>query len=204
MREAACGEWTLWTIHNPNRAAKYEKLGRPLKQTISFIKLWKQGGLVRSVKVPENLRTDEFFLGDFGIAKKIDDDNDTTQQGYPPLQFWSPERLHGKDPSFACDMWSYMVIFSVLCIRFPPFPTCFQGGLIGSMVDTLGPLPKEWKDLYIWHPGSDSWYDQEQMPNLDYDLDSIITRFRPDIDPIEREHVYSIMSRVFIYCPRNV
>jgi serine/threonine protein kinase len=35
-------------------------------------------------------------------------------RGYPPMQFCSPDRLHEKDPSFACDMWGYMIIFAEL------------------------------------------------------------------------------------------
>ncbi|CAI7583689.1 unnamed protein product [Penicillium glandicola] len=194
--------WGMVPLDNANRDAKYEALGRPLKHVIPNVELWKQGELVRAVEVPEKLRTDEFFLGDFGIAKKLNDDA-TTQEGLPPTKFCSPERLHGKDPSFACDMWSYMVIFSILYLRFPPFPTCFDGGLIGSMVDALGSLPKEWKDLYIWPPGRDSWYEEGQMPNPDWDLDATIKRFHPDVDPIERQHVNSIMSKVFIYCPEK-
>lgn len=42
------------------------------------------------------------------------------------------------------------------------------------------------------------------MPNQEYALDSIITRFRPDIDSIERQHVNAIMSKVFIYCPEKL
>jgi hypothetical protein len=88
-------------LHNLNRSAKYDALGRPLKRIIPFVDLWKQGELVRPVQVPETLRTEDFYLGDFGLAMKVDDP--VTQPGYPPMQFCSPERLHGKNPSFACD-----------------------------------------------------------------------------------------------------
>jgi serine/threonine protein kinase len=119
--------WGMLPLRNLNRSAKYEALGGPLKQTIPFVDLWKKGELVSPVKVPENLRTEEFFLGDFGLAKKLS--NSTTQRGYPPSQYCSPERLHGKDPSFACDMWSYMVVFSVIYLGFVPFPTFLNGGV---------------------------------------------------------------------------
>ncbi|KAJ6138827.1 hypothetical protein N7471_005313 [Penicillium samsonianum] len=142
--------WGMAPLHNLNRSAKYEAVGRPLKQTIPFVDLWKKGELVRAVEVPENLRTEEFFLGDFGLAKKLSDSE--TQLGYPPSQFCSPERLHGKDPSLACDMWSYMVIFTVLYLRFTPFPSWVEGGIISGFVARLGPLPEKWKGLYI-RPG---------------------------------------------------
>lgn len=36
-----------------------------------------------------------------------------------------------------------------------------------------------------------------------YLVEHKIARFRPDAEEIEREHVRSIMSRVFIYCPEE-
>lgn len=193
--------WGMAPLHNLNRSAKYEAVGRPLKQTIPFVDLWKKGELVRAVEVPENLRTEEFFLGDFGLAKKLSDSE--TQLGYPPSQFCSPERLHGKDPTLACDMWSYMVIFTVLYLRFEPFPSWVEGGIISGFIARLGPLPEKWKGLYI-RPGEiDSWYDQSRTPNPDHDLASTIAHFCPDADPTERQHMNSIMCKMFQYCPEK-
>lgn len=53
------------------RSAKYEALGRPLKQMIPVDNLWKQGELVGPVKIPQSLHTKKFYLGDFGLAKKV-------------------------------------------------------------------------------------------------------------------------------------
>lgn len=159
------------------------------------------GELVRPIEVPESLRREEFYLGDFGIAMKLGDS--TVQRGYPPMEFCSPDRLHRKHPSFACDMWSYMVIFSRLYLGFPPFPTYLKGGIISGIVRSLGPLPEEWKGLYTHPGGLDSWYDQNEGPDPNNDLTSTIAYFRPDADPVEREHVHSIMSRVFTYCPEK-
>ncbi|OQD61974.1 hypothetical protein PENPOL_c014G08236 [Penicillium polonicum] len=130
-----------------DRSAKYEALGRPIVQIISWVDLWKQGELVGPVEIPENLRTDEFYLGDFALAKKLGDP--ITQRGRPPSQFCSPDRLHGKEPSFACDMWSYMIIFAVLYLGFSPFHSAFKGGIISSITQSIGPLPKEWKGLMM-------------------------------------------------------
>ncbi|EER36760.1 protein kinase [Histoplasma capsulatum H143] len=52
-------------LHDLSRSAKYKALGRPLKQIIPFVDLWKEGELVGPAKIPENLRTEEFYLGDF-------------------------------------------------------------------------------------------------------------------------------------------
>jgi hypothetical protein len=192
--------WGMVPLHNLNRRAKYEALGRPLKQTIPFVDLWKQGELVRPVEIPENLRTEEFYLGDFGLAMRL---GDPMTRGYPPMQFCSPDRLHRKDPSLACDMWSYMVIFAELYLGNLPFPTFLKGGIISGIVRCLGPLPEQWKGLYTHPGGLDSWYDQRITADPKHDLASTIARFRPEADPIEREHVHSIMYRVFTYCPEK-
>ena len=73
-----------------------------MKQIIPFVNLWKRGDLVSPVKVPEDFRTDEFYLYDFGLAKKIDESS--TQRGYPPMHSCSPDQLHKQKPSFTCNM----------------------------------------------------------------------------------------------------
>ncbi|GAB1202419.1 hypothetical protein APSETT445_001034 [Aspergillus pseudonomiae] len=184
-----------------NRRAKYETLGRPLKEVIPFVDLWKQGELVQPIQIPEALRTEDFYLGDFGLAMQVGDP--TFQPGYPPMQFCSPDRLHKKEPSFACDMRSYMAIFRELYLGYPPFATWLEGGVITGMVKCLGPLPEQWKGLYNYSGGLDSWYDQHQTPDPNYDFAAIIAYYRPNADPVEREHVHSIMSKVFNYCPEK-
>ncbi|KAJ5715560.1 protein kinase domain protein [Penicillium malachiteum] len=193
--------WGMVPLHNLDRTAKYKALGRPLKEVIPCVDLWKHGELVRSVEVPVNLRTEAFYLGDFGLGMKLGDP--ITQRGYPPVQFRLPDRLHGKHPSFVCDMWSYMVIFAELYFGYLLFHSFLDGGIVTSLAICLGPLPEEWKDLYT-HPGRlDSWYDQRQTPDPEHDLESTIAYFRPDADPTERKHVQTVMSRVFTYCPEK-
>ncbi|KAL4993098.1 kinase-like protein [Aspergillus recurvatus] len=178
--------WGMAPLQHLSRSAKYEALGRPLKQTIPSVELWKRGELVRPMKVPENLRTDDFYLGEFGLAMKVGDP--VAQPGYPPMRFCSPERLHGEYPSFACDMWSYMINFSELYLGQPPFNPWYMGGVLTSIVNFLGPLPEEWK--------------VKRLPPRK-SLASEIARYRPDVDPAERELVFSIMQKVFIYSPEK-
>lgn len=195
--------WGMASLDGLSRSAKYKALGRPLKQKIpSIVDLWKQGELVSPIKVPWELCTEEFYLGDFGLSKRISDP--ITPHGYPPIQYCSPDRLHNQEPSFACDVWSYMVVFSVLYLTFGPFSTFHEGGPVTGLVESLGPLPEEWEGLYIYQgSGLDSWYDQSRNPNPEYSLASRIARFRPDADPVERQHVESIMLKVFTFHPEK-
>ncbi|KAF4250103.1 hypothetical protein CNMCM8980_001962 [Aspergillus fumigatiaffinis] len=193
--------WGMVPLHNLDRSAKYEALGRPLKRIIPYVELWKQGELVRPIEVPENLRSEDFYLGDFGLAMQLGDP--VIPRGYPPMQFCSPDRLHKKDPSFACGMWSYMIIFAELYLGYTPFPTHLKGGIVSGIVRCLGPLPEGWKGLYTHPGGLDSWYDQGITPDPKHDLASTIAYWRPDADPAERELVHSIMNRVFTYSPEE-
>lgn len=195
--------WSMSPLHNLSRTRKYEVLGRPLKEVIPSVDLWKKGELVQPISIPEDLRTDKFSLGDFGLAMKLGDS--VIQHGYPPMQFCSPERLHRQEPSFACDMWSYMIIFSQLYLGFPPFPTWLKGGPLAGMVKCLGPLPEQWKGLYthVEPEDLDTWYDQCTKPDPKHDLAAEIAYRRPEADSTERKHVLSILSRGLNYSPEK-
>ncbi|KAJ5795896.1 kinase domain-containing protein [Penicillium psychrosexuale] len=101
--------WGMVSLRGLDRSAKYETLGRPLKQTIPFVDLWKKGELVRQVDVPENLRTEEFFLGDFGVAQKLGDS--VTQLGFP-LQNTVPQNAFMEKirvlPAICGVIWLYL------------------------------------------------------------------------------------------------
>ncbi|CAG8948005.1 unnamed protein product [Penicillium salamii] len=189
--------WGITHIDNLSRSVKYELLGRPVKQTIPFVELWKRGELVSPVEFPDDLRTDEFYLCDFGLAKKIDDQ--TTQSGHPQSHYCSPDRLHKHKPSFACDMWSYMTVFSMLYLKFPPFHSFSNGGVLRGMAECLGPLPEQWKDSYPYPDGFDALYDQSKVPVPECTLAAKIAHFCPESDLVERELVEDIMSKVFTY-----
>ncbi|KAJ5249263.1 hypothetical protein N7468_000714 [Penicillium chermesinum] len=80
-------------IHRVTRSA--------LKTDNTVCRPLEKGELVSPIRFPEDLRTDEFYLCDFGLAKKIGDLS--SQHGYPPMHYCSPDRLHKQEPSFACD-----------------------------------------------------------------------------------------------------
>lgn len=203
-----------------NRTTKYQKLNRPLKRPIPFVELWKPGELVRPATIPDELRTTDFFLGDFGLATKLDDPTFHIQRGLPPAEYCSPDRLHGEDPSFACDMWSYMILFAHLYLGFPPFYPRFDGGILGDLVEVLGLLPGAWKGLCEYPGTRDSWYDEKRISETSKglgtpdsqgttsegrnsirsgELKARIAMRRPDVDQEERDLVESIMLKVFVF-----
>lgn len=108
------------------------------------------------------------------------------------------------------DMWKkgefvrpYMVIFAELYIGFLPFWSYPEGGIIVDYLKCFGPLPEEWKGLYIYSDGLDSWYDQSAEADPEFDLASRIIGYRPEVDAAERELVCSIMRKVFRYRPEE-
>lgn len=187
--------WGTVPLDSLSRDDKYKSLGRPLKQAIPFVEsLCKKGELVMPLKIPENLLTDSFYLGDFGIAMRVG--GPVEQPGRPPIAYCSPDRLHSCDPSFACDIWSYMCIFAELYFGLVPFSTWADGGILTTMVRFSGPLPRRWKGHYVDPDGGcDWWYDQDCETDPKFSLSGFFARVRPDVDPTEREHVLSVMSR---------
>ena len=191
--------WGITPIHHLSRAAKYKILSRPLKQSMWYINLHKQGERVKPITIPDYLRTESFYLGDFGQAMKLG--SERTQQGRPPLMYCSPDRLHNRAPSFACDMWSYMCIFAEFYLGFVPFPSA---GVIPFMVDTLGPLPEEWKGSYVdVERSEDVWYDPNTKPSPEFSLQARIEKYCSDRDPVEQQHVLSVLTRGFSYYPEE-
>src|SRR3954451_19963378 len=91
--------WGMASLRGLTRSAKYKAFGRPFKKAIPCRDLWKEGELVNEIEVPSDLRTEDFYLADFGLAMKIGDE---PKEGFPPELHCSPERLHNQDPSFAC------------------------------------------------------------------------------------------------------
>jgi hypothetical protein len=96
-----------------------------------------------------------------------------------------------------------MVVFSLLYLVHAPFAV-YEGGMITGIVKSLGPLPEELKGIDVSSKTFDSWYDQDQTPNPDEDPASKFARYSPGADLVEQQHVYSIMSKVFVYDPESV
>ena len=81
-----------------------------------------------------------------------------------------------------------MCIFAEFYLDFVPCPST---GVIASTVDTLGPLPEEWKGSYVDSEKSqDMWYDANTKAS-ERSLKARIEKYCSDRDPVER-HMYSL------------
>lgn len=109
----------------------------------------KSGHRVIPVKFPHQKLSREVCLADFGIL--LPADKTTVQyklQGTP--EYLAPERFHGRDPSPASDMWSFMVVFVYLYLGSMAFSnrSCTgvsPEGFLYSICENLGPFPAKWK-----------------------------------------------------------
>ncbi|DAA75434.1 TPA_exp: Uncharacterized protein A8136_1831 [Trichophyton benhamiae CBS 112371] len=186
-------------MKNHTKKYKYELLGRPLK--LQF-EIWKSAQQVIPLKVPVELQQDTFYLGDYSLAINVGEQVTREREGRPPMRYCSPERLHGFPPSTACDMWSYMCVLSEFYLGFPIIRNTFGGDIIPSMVESLGPLPAEWKGSLFWEY-KDHWYDQDTKPSPQGAFEIQIKRLRPDIDQAELEVASSLFRRGFCLEPEK-
>jgi serine/threonine protein kinase len=189
--------WGITPLDNLNTKTKYRYLGRPKKIALPS----RQGELVRPVEVPKQLLTDAVYLGGFGMATEVG--IDVRHKMLPwNIRYYAPERFHNVNASFASDMWSYMCLFTDLYLGFIPWSSYTEVKLIPEMIRTLGPLPKQWKGHFNGHGICGGWlYDQCRRADPRATFESIIKEKRPEVGPVERNHIVSIMSKGFCYLP---
>lgn len=189
---------SLRRLEDCDITTKYELLGRP--QKVAIPELWKSGELVAPITPQENLVESTIFLGDFGLA--IESGTELGFKIQSPLTFCAPERIHGHNPSFASDMWSYMCIFASLYLNAPLFKGSATSTVVTSLVDTFGPLPVSWKGFYDGTDLSDdTWYGCQRVPEKTMTLEARIKRLRPEIDIEEFEMAMSVLRWGFSYHP---
>jgi serine/threonine protein kinase len=182
--------WGMIPLDDYDTAAKYKRLGRPQKVALQS---QKSGELVRPARISASLLTDKIYLGDFGLATGSDIQG---MEGWqPPMQYCAPEVCHNFKSSFASDMWSYMCIFAQLYFG----GSIFSG--LSSIVNTVGPMPKEWKGLL--QASKESWYDQSRKIDFKGKIEYRLDCFAVNADAIERSHVVSIMIKGFRYLPQE-
>jgi serine/threonine protein kinase len=193
--------WGITSLDNLDKKAKYKYLGRPQKIPLSGI--WGQGELVKTAEIPKSFLTETIYLSDFGMAFKAGTKVDSEHTVLSPHLFRAPELFHNVDPSFASDMWSYMCIFSQLYCTWIPWQRSRRFAMLDKMVKVLGPLPEQWKGNYFGDNCDNSWYDQSKTSDFRSAIEGLIQRQRPETSPTERDHVLSVMSKVFCYRPEG-
>ncbi|KAI1041806.1 hypothetical protein LB505_008461 [Fusarium chuoi] len=189
-------------------STKYQILGRPQKMELpTNQEMWKDGQLVAPMAPKDSFVVqDTITLGDFGLTIRSGTEVDFKLQ--VPAGYCAPERMHGLNPTFASDMWSYMCIFAELYLKWPLFGAGFFGGgirsIVGLLIRVLGPLPMPWKGSYEGSGESDdSWYDQSKVPEPGMSLESRVTQSWDPVDPAEQQIVLSILRRGFSYLPEK-
>ncbi|KAN0078905.1 Protein kinase-like domain containing protein [Elaphomyces granulatus] len=191
--------WGITPLDNLDTKTKYENLGRP--QKIPLSNFWRRGELVKPAQIPKSLITKTIYLGDFGMAFKAGTEIKHIILSH--TSFRAPELFHNVDPSFASDMWSYMCLFSQLYLNCVPWQCPLRFMMLSCMVEVLGPMPEQWKGHYVCGECNNSWYDQSITSDPRSALERLIQKERPETSPTERNHVLSLMSRVFCYCPED-
>ncbi|KAK2601971.1 hypothetical protein QQS21_004484 [Conoideocrella luteorostrata] len=196
--------WHIEAMDHWSTEEVYRHLGRPRKVPLHEAH-GKPGELVEPIQIPASSTTLPIYLGDFGLTFKLGDTVKPTVQF--PLALCAPERLHGAAPNLATDMWSYMYLFLSLHLGgnviWGNGTTC-----ISLLVGMLGPFPEHWKGSYsggdVWE---DWWWDHSgQICPPPVPLETLvekIDRRRPDISPLERDYVISLIRRGLCYAPED-
>jgi serine/threonine protein kinase len=193
--------YTLRAFDNSSVAAKYIFTGRPRKMRL-FTEQWKAGELVMPMKPQESILEDTIRLGDFGLAYKAG--TPVAQRLQSPARYCAPERLHGGNPSYASDIWSYMCLFFELYTTVYLFPGSGHTSVMSCMVNTLGAFPHSWKGSYHDDSSCDiTWYDQDRRPEPEMALEAATICLRPDIAPRELELVLYLLRWGLSYLPEH-
>ncbi|PVH68191.1 kinase-like protein [Cadophora sp. DSE1049] len=190
--------WGMKSIDECDTTTVYKHFGQPRQFDLG--KMWKRGDLVKQITIPEKLREDKIYLGDFGMA--IEDGTAVNTKVQRPAMFCAPERFHNVNPSFASDMWSYMWIFAYLYLGFYPINGC-GADVLPCMVETLGPLPEQWRGSFKYYdvPGEDGWYDQSRVPVDHATWMSMVARREPAISQEEQQLAVRVLNKLFCYEP---
>ncbi|KAF4453122.1 cmgc protein kinase [Fusarium austroafricanum] len=192
--------YDLRTLKDLRIAEKYKRFGRPKKMCIS-VGNFKDGEVVRAAEPDVDLLGDTIVLGDFGLAGKP---GIPAVGGQNPPFYCAPERVHGINPSYASDMWSYMCIFFELYTTEKLFNGWHHDRVISSTVDTLGALPLSWKGSRSdGRSCDDTWYDQDRHVSDESALQPRLARLRPDASLREIELVLCVLHRGLSYLPED-
>lgn len=158
------------------------------------------GELVAPAKFPLNILSSDTYLCDFGIL--IESGTSVSNKLQSPAGYCAPELFHDFEPSFASDMWSYMVVFLYLYTEYPAFPGMGFAGKVDSIVGRVGVLPWEWKDRYInKETVHESWYGSASQSKKIFS--AFLDQHRPDISAKEKGLALSVIQQVFRTKPED-
>jgi serine/threonine protein kinase len=177
-------------------AEKYKLLGRPRKARALVQNDLVLGELVAPANFPPKILNSDIYLCDFGIL--IESGTSVSNKLQSPPGYCAPELFHNFEPSFASDMWSYIVVFLRLYAGHPVFYGPGFAGKLGSIVNRVGMLPPEWKGRYAAYDKGDvqaSWYGNGSQ-SKDF-LSEFLDQHRPDISAREKAHALSVIRQVF-------
>ncbi|KAN0067863.1 Protein kinase-like domain containing protein [Elaphomyces granulatus] len=207
------GKCVMWGVTYPldnlnTKTNKYKYIGRPKKMALPS-NSWRRGELVTPFKVPKRLITDAVYLGGFKMATEAGTEVKDKVPSPVNINYYAPERFHDVNPSFTSDMWSYMCLFSELYLGGVPWGGHSNVSMITKMVGILGPLPKQYGRAVTITSVPQTTRDHMTHGTLRgpflchpyRTLESIIKQQRPEVSEVERNHILSIMSKVFCYSP---
>ncbi|GMI60638.1 hypothetical protein ScalyP_jg10538 [Parmales sp. scaly parma] len=87
-------------------------------------------------------------IGDFGLAKKLDSENDNCQNEVGTASYISPEMINGKGYSFPSDVWSLgCVLYELLTLTLP-----FEGETTVDLVRKIGFEPPPAQGPFVSAP----------------------------------------------------
>lgn len=184
-------------------ADKYKLLGRPRKaRALEDDDDRVLGELVAPAMFPLSSLGPDVYLCDFGIL--VEAGTSVPNKLQSPAEYCAPELFHDIEPSFASDMWSYMVVFLYLYTGHPVFTGRQFAGKVGSIVELVGLLPLEWKgcyDAFDKEESKESWYGQgSQSMSM---FSAFLDQHRPDISPNEKVLALSVIRQVFRTRPKD-
>lgn len=181
-------------------AEKYKILSQPRKARALKEGDQVVGELVALTKFPLDILSPDTYLCDFGIL--VEAGTSVPNKLQSPAGYCAPELFHDFEPSFASDMWSYMVVFLYLYTEYPAFPGWGFAGDVDSIVERVGVLPLEWKGRYInKETVQESWYeDASQWKDI---FSALLDQHRPDISAKEKGLALSVIRQVFRMKPKD-
>ena len=195
-----------YTLPHTEKYAKY--FGRPVKTQIPSPlgkENWKAGEIVAPMTPHKSIIDHRHvLLGDFGISIKSGTSVEYKLQG--PCEFCAPERFHGKQPTFASDMWSYMIIFQELYSGCRIFRASDSGEAMAFLCMSFGSFPSSWKKNFASEDGTacrDKWYTPGAWPDPQKGFEEWFDGLRPDIDKEERSNILALLYKGFSHEPED-